>query len=211
MHSLKTFDVKNDQISENYKKTSTFLYKTVYYTVQSQYLTLKFKNFISGFFPDFPDPVFSRKLFLQRLADGQTLCQVFAHIYYINYVSSLVWWRKVEHMKNAKNILFLGKEPFLEKNYLTKIVHNWKIKNRKKIFSRNSGSGFLSGFYIFRIFWIFRICSIYEPFLSKNFWIISNGWFMKGYVLHNLPHREIFWKPYHDKYSRLCLTKLLIL
>ena len=37
-------------------------------------------------------------------------------------------------MKNAKNILFLGKEPFLEKNYLTKSVHNWKIKNWKKNF-----------------------------------------------------------------------------
>ena len=49
MHSLKTFDVKNDQISENYKKTSTFLYKTLHYTVQSQYLILKIENFISGF------------------------------------------------------------------------------------------------------------------------------------------------------------------
>ena len=55
-----------------------------------------------------------------------------------------------------------------------------KEKFQKKIFFRNSGSGFSSGFYIFRIFRIFRIRSVYGPFLSKNFWIISNGWFMKG-------------------------------
>ena len=64
--------------------------------------------------------------------------------------------------------------------YLTKIVHNWKRKISKKNLFRNSGSGFSSGFYIFRIFRIFRIRSVYGPFLSKNFWIISNGWFMKG-------------------------------
>ena len=57
-----------------------------------------------------------------------------------------------------------------------------KEKFQKNFFFRNSGSGFSSRFYIFRIFRIFRIHSVYEPFLSKNFWIISNGWFMKGFA-----------------------------
>ena len=43
------------------KKTSTFFFITDNYAVQSQYLTTNIGNFISGFFPDFPDPVFSRK------------------------------------------------------------------------------------------------------------------------------------------------------
>ena len=33
----------------------------------------KNRNLISRFFPDFPDPVFSRKFFLRGLAGGQTL------------------------------------------------------------------------------------------------------------------------------------------
>merc|ERR1712001_313877 len=109
MGSLKNFDVKNDKISENYKKKSTFFNKTVHYTVQTQYLITNIGNFISGFFPDFPDPVFSRKFFLDGLGRGQTLCHFVAYFYYINYLCSLVGWQGVADMKNAKNILVLGK------------------------------------------------------------------------------------------------------
>ena len=63
-------------------------------------------NFGSGFFPDFPDPVFSQKKIVGGLGQSQTLGQSFAHFYYINYISSLVLWRNVENMKNTKNILF---------------------------------------------------------------------------------------------------------
>merc|ERR1712001_352539 len=108
MGSLKNFDVKNDKISENYKKKSTFLNKTVHYTVQTQYLITNIRNFISRFFPDFPDPVFSRKFFLYGLVRGETLCHFVAQFYYINYICSLVCWQKLAGMKNAKNILFLG-------------------------------------------------------------------------------------------------------
>ena len=66
------------------------------------------KNFISGFFPDFPDPVFSRNFFLEGLGGGQTLCHFVAYFYYINYLCSLACWQKLAGMKNAKNILFLG-------------------------------------------------------------------------------------------------------
>ena len=75
-------------------------------------LTQNNKILISGFFPDFPDPVFSQNFFLLRLAKGQTLCQFFAHFYYINYICCLVTWQKLAGMKNAKNILFLGKYLF---------------------------------------------------------------------------------------------------
>ena len=103
MPSLKTFDVKNDQISENYKKTSTFLYKTVYYTVQSQYLTLKFKNFISGFFPDFPDPVFSRKKTVCGLVQGQAVGHFITCVYIVQILYKAICWRLSEYMKIAKN------------------------------------------------------------------------------------------------------------
>ena len=54
------------------KKTSTFFFITDNYAVQSQYLTTNIGNFISGFFPDFPDPVFSRKKTVCRLVQSQT-------------------------------------------------------------------------------------------------------------------------------------------
>ena len=54
-------------------KNSTFLWKTENYTVRSQYLTKNVGNFISGFFLEFPDPVFSGKKKLLGLANGQTL------------------------------------------------------------------------------------------------------------------------------------------
>ena len=47
----------------------------------------------------------------------------------------------------------------------TKTKVNMKFKN----FSRNSGSGFLSRFYNFRIFRIFWVRGICEPFLSNIF------------------------------------------
>ena len=72
--------------------------------------------------------------------------------------------------------------------YLTKVVQNSKIKIWKKFSWKFRIRIFIrAGFNIFRIFWIFCIRSMYESFLSNNFWIISNGWFMVGYVLHNLP------------------------
>ena len=72
-------------------------------------------------------------------------------------------------MKNAKNILFLGKEPFLEKNYLTKSVHNWKIKYWKNFFPGIPDPDFypdstFSGFFEF-----FESVAYMNPFCQRIF------------------------------------------
>ena len=59
--ALANCDFRNLKISQNYKKTSMFYYKTELLTVHSQNLIKNCRNFESGFFPDSPDPVFSRK------------------------------------------------------------------------------------------------------------------------------------------------------
>ena len=72
--------------------------------------------------------------------------------------------------------------------YLTKVVQNSKIKIWKKFSWKFRIRIFIrAGFNIFRIFWIFCICRMYEPFMSKNFWVISNARLMGGHLLHNLP------------------------
>ena len=59
--------------------------------------------FVSGFFPEFPDPVFSRKKTVRGLAGGQTMHQnaMFKHL--STSVPPFTWWQKVADMKNAKN------------------------------------------------------------------------------------------------------------
>ena len=49
-----------------------------------------------------------------------------------------------------------------------------------KFFFPDSGSGFLSGLYIFRIFWLLWIPRTYEPFWWKNFKNPIIGSFNKG-------------------------------
>ena len=108
MHiNMKNLYVKYDKSSENRKITSKFLYKIVHSSVSSQYLTTNFGNFISGFFPDFPDPVFSRNFLLGKLGQGQIKCHFvsFMNIFHILY--SFLWWQKVADMKNAKNHFYL--------------------------------------------------------------------------------------------------------
>ena len=55
------------------KKNSTFFYKTDNYAVQSQYLTTNIGKFISGYFLDFPDLIFSQKKIMCRLVQSQAL------------------------------------------------------------------------------------------------------------------------------------------
>ena len=73
------------------------------YTILSQNLSLNMKNFISGFFPDFPDLVFSRKKTVRGLAGGQTIYQNAIYKHLSPSVPPVSWWQKVADMKNAKN------------------------------------------------------------------------------------------------------------
>ena len=113
-------------------------------------------------------------------------CPLLLHKLYMlfGYLAEAGRYEKCKkHTFSGKKLIFLGEIFILDKHAFNKNCSQLKKKNfKKKIFFRNSGSGFSSGFYIFRIFRIFWIRSIYGPFLSKNFWIISNGWFMKGFA-----------------------------
>ena len=113
---LKNGNFKNIKIVENCKNFFALMHLSSQGMFQIAISVKNSWNFFSGFFPDFPDPVFSRKKIVCGLVQSQTLCQSFAHFYYINYISSLVLWRNVENMKNAKNILFWGLQSFLRKN-----------------------------------------------------------------------------------------------
>ena len=61
------------------------------------------RNFESGFFPDFPDPVFSRKKRVRGLAGGQTIDQNALFKLLSPSVLPVTWWQKLADMKNAKN------------------------------------------------------------------------------------------------------------
>ena len=106
--SQRNWHFKNIKIVENFKKTQLLFINQHFCMFIKQNLFQNIKNFISGFFPDFPDPVFSLKKILYGLVRGQTLCHFVAYFYNINYICSLACWQKLAGMKNAKNILFLG-------------------------------------------------------------------------------------------------------
>ena len=108
---LKIVMPKNVRISLNRQKKSTVYHKTTIYGVHSEYIIKKIKIWYPDFFPDFPDPVFSRKKKLLRLAHGQTLRHFVVNKSLFHILLSLATWQKLADMKNAKNILFWGKEP----------------------------------------------------------------------------------------------------
>ena len=96
VYKVKNCDVKNVKICVNHKKKSTFHHKTIIYSVLSQNLTLNIRNFISGFFPDFPDPVFSRKKIVRGLARGQTIDHFITYIYIVLILYKITCWRMLE-------------------------------------------------------------------------------------------------------------------
>ena len=65
------------------------------------------RNIESGFFPDFPDPVFSRKKRVRGLAGGQILAHFIAHV----KVSCFIYELKLGHdgadAKNAENYIYV--------------------------------------------------------------------------------------------------------
>ena len=81
--------------------------------------------------------------------------------------------------EKCKKHTFLALITIFLKNAINKNCSEFNKKMFwENFFSRNSGSGFWSGLYIFRIFGIFWIYSVYKTFVSKNFQIISNSWFI---------------------------------
>ena len=94
--------------------------KTLVFDVYYQNLIPNFWNLVSGFFPEFPDPVFFRKKSLRGFAPWKTLGHFVHFVPKQSYISPSVTWRKLEYMKNAKNILFWHLEPFFWKILLQK-------------------------------------------------------------------------------------------
>ena len=89
------------------QKKSTFHHKTTISIVHSENLIQKWKIWYPDFFPDFPDPVFSRIFFLRGLAGGQTKCHFMSYINIFHILYEFIWWQKVADMKNAKNYFYL--------------------------------------------------------------------------------------------------------
>ena len=84
-YRLGNLSFKKVKISKNCKKTSQFYHKTVFYVFHSQNLIKNSRNFESGFFPDFPDPVFSQNFCLERLGTVQlfaNFCPLLLHKLY---------------------------------------------------------------------------------------------------------------------------------
>ena len=65
-YRLKDLHVKIVKFGKNYKQNSFI--KTAVFDVDYQNLITNFKNLVSGFFPEFPDPVFFRKKSLRGFA-----------------------------------------------------------------------------------------------------------------------------------------------
>ena len=109
-YRLRNLNFKNVKISQKCKKTSQFYHKTVFCAFYSQNLIKNSQNFKSGFFPDFPDPVFSRKKRVREVAGGQTLGHFVSYMNIFHILYEFIWWQKVADMKNAKNYFYLVSE-----------------------------------------------------------------------------------------------------
>ena len=106
-YRLGNLNFKIVKISKNCKKTSQFYHKTAFYVFHSQNLIKNRQYFESGFFPDFPDPVFSRNFCLERLGDGQIKCHFVSYMNTFHILYEFIWWQKVADTKNAKNYFYL--------------------------------------------------------------------------------------------------------
>ena len=63
----------------------------------------KIQNYKSGFFPEFPDPVFSRKKIVGEVGGGQTLAHFIAHVKVSCYIYKLKLWHDVADAKSVEN------------------------------------------------------------------------------------------------------------
>ena len=63
------------------------------------------QNFESGFFPDFPDPVFSRNFLVRVLARTKFLDHIFVYPFLLHDFINSRPWQALADTKNAKNHL----------------------------------------------------------------------------------------------------------
>ena len=64
-------------------------------------------NFGSGFFPDFPDPVFSRNFLVRVLARTKFLDHIFVYPFLLHNFINGRPWQALADTKNAKNHLYV--------------------------------------------------------------------------------------------------------
>ena len=60
-------------------------------------------NFVSGFFPDFPDPVFSRKKIVGEVGGGQIFAHFIGHVKVSYFIYKLKLWHDVADAKSEEN------------------------------------------------------------------------------------------------------------
>ena len=63
--------------------------------------------FGSGFFPDFPDPVFSRKKRVRVLAGGQFIVHLIANTYILSFIYKLELGHDGADAKNRENHIYV--------------------------------------------------------------------------------------------------------
>ena len=107
MFSLRNHNFKNVGIPENDIKTFILCHKTLHITVLCQNLIKISWNFVSGFFPDFPDPVFSRKKRVRGLAGGQFFVHLLANIYILSFIDKLGLGHDGADAKSKENYIYV--------------------------------------------------------------------------------------------------------
>ena len=75
----------------------------VNYTVHSQNLTSNIRNLISGFFPELPDPVFSREKIVGEVGGGQIFAHFIGHVKVSYFIYKLKLWHDVADAKSVEN------------------------------------------------------------------------------------------------------------
>ena len=75
--------------------------------LKSQYLFKKTKNLGSGFFPDFPDPVFSRNFLVRVLAHTKFPRQIFTYSNLFHKLLKFIYWQALADAKNAINWFYI--------------------------------------------------------------------------------------------------------
>ena len=100
--SLRNCYVKKVKFLEIFRINFKFPYKTLLIAVLFQNLTPKFQNLKSGFFLDFPDPVFSQKKKLGEVGGGQTLGHFLALTKISCFIYKLELWHDVADAKTLE-------------------------------------------------------------------------------------------------------------
>ena len=100
--SLRNCYVKKVKFLEIFRKNFKLPHKTLIIAVLFQNLTPKIRNLKSGFFPDFPDTVFSGKKNLGEVGGGQTLGHFLALTKISCFIFKLELWHDVADAKTLE-------------------------------------------------------------------------------------------------------------